>query len=325
MVTIDARPYGKSAPHALATVRTDAKGMWTFRAKPGIQTSYQAHASGATSSKLTIGVAPAVSVSELANGRVRAVVNGESRFNRRFVQLQVRNSDGSWKTIDRRRLSTASIAVFSATLPNSTIRIAMSINQAGAGYLGAASHALAYHAVGLTLDVSTHKVLFGHRVTLNGTLVNSHPGEHVSIVARPYGHSPFVLAVVTVDQHGMFSVNARPTVRTTYQAKFGGTRQSVVAPVGVAPRITVRELANGRLQAHVATGRSMAGREVQLQRLMPGNTWQTVAKRPLQATSTTTFALRVLPASTVRIAMSVNQAGAGYLGSTSHSLLYRAV
>jgi hypothetical protein len=56
-----------------------------------------------------------------------------------------------------------------------------------------------------------------------------------------------------------------------------------------------------------------------------GSTWQTIAKRGLSTRSSTTFALHVAANSMVRVAMSVNQAGAGYLGSTSHSLLYRAV
>ena len=52
---------------------------------------------------------------------------------------------------------------------------------------------------------------------------------------------------------------------------------------------------------------------------MTGNVWTTVAKRQLGKDSTTVFTLH-LPDSMVRLAMSVNQAGAGYLGSTSHPL-----
>ena len=234
-------------------------------------------------------------------------------------------ASGSWNTVTRRRLSTASIAVFSATLPTSTLRIAMSVNQAGAGYLGAASHAMSYRAETLTMTASTLKVLYGHRVTLSGRLVNGRPGQHVTILAMPYGHKPFVFAVVTTNAKDGFSVNATPTIRTTYQAAFGGTRRSAAPIVGVRPTITVHELSNGHLQAHVKAASLLRGHQVQLQRLVGGTTWQTVAKRALHANASTTFTLLVLPNSTVRVAMSVNQAGAGYLGSTSHSLLYRAV
>ena len=61
----------------------------------------------------------------------------------------------------------------------------MSINQAGAGYLGAMSHPMVYKLEALTMSGSAAKVLFGHRVTLTGRLVNGHAGEHVSIIARP--------------------------------------------------------------------------------------------------------------------------------------------
>jgi len=175
------------------------------------------------------------------------------------------------------------------------------------------------------MTASTLKVLYGHRVTLTGRLVNGRAGRHVTILAMPYGRKPFVFAILTTDQTGGFSVNATPTIRTTYQAQFGGTRQSQARTVGIRPTMTVHELSNGRLLARVEAASLLTGHVVQLQRLIGGGTWQTVAKRPLIANATATFRLLVLPTSTVRVAMSVNQAGAGYLGSTSHPLLYRAV
>jgi hypothetical protein len=324
-VTLDAWTYGRSAPRVLATTSTNINGGWSLRVKPSLQTAYQAHVGSSSSPRVTVGVAPAMSVTLLVNGRIRAMVRAAHPFNRRFVELQSRSANGSWTTVSRKRLSIASIAVFAATLPSSTIRVAMSVNEAGAGYLGAASHALVYRAERLTMAASTLKVLYGHRVTLSGRLVNGRAGRHVTIVAMPYGRKPFVFAIVTTDHNGGFSVNATPTIRTTYQAHFGGTRESRASTVGVRPTITVHELSNGRLLTRVEAASLLRGRVVQLQRLMAGNTWQTVAKRPLLANATTTFRLLVLPSSTVRVAMSVNQAGAGYLGSTSHPLLYRAV
>jgi len=130
-VRIDAWTYGRLAPHALATVSTNVDGGWSFRVKPALQTTYQAHVGSTSSPRVTVGVAPAMSVSVLANGRIRATVRGARAFDRRFVELQTRNANDGWTTVGRRRLSTASIAVFSATLPTATIRVAMSINQAG--------------------------------------------------------------------------------------------------------------------------------------------------------------------------------------------------
>jgi hypothetical protein len=59
------------------------------------------------------------------------------------VQLQRRTAHG-WSTIRHLSLSVRSRAEFRATLPkgHSTLRIAFSVNQAGAGYLGAISKTL---------------------------------------------------------------------------------------------------------------------------------------------------------------------------------------
>jgi hypothetical protein len=110
---------------------------------------------------------------------------------------------------------------------------------------------------------------------------------------------------------------------TTYQARFAGVVQSRSLTIGVRPAITIHQLRNGALRAKVQAGTSFRGKFVKLQR-MSGNNWKTVAKQPLNAASTATFTLG-LPRSLVRVAMSVNQAGAGYLGSTSHPLTYRAL
>ncbi len=63
---------------------------------------------------------------------------------------------------------------------------------------------------------------------------------------------------------------------------------------------------------------------MQLQRLLPGNRWETVAKAKLNSKSSAIFAAARLPRGTslIRVAMSVNQAGAGYLGGFSRTLSY---
>ncbi len=65
---------------------------------------------------------------------------------------------------------------------------------------------------------------------------------------------------------------------------------------------------------------------MQLQRLLPGNRWQTVAKA--QAELEVVGDLRRVEAAAREprrsaIAMSVNQAGAGYLGAFSRTINYR--
>jgi hypothetical protein len=323
MVAIDARTYGSSSPHRIATVTTNANGAWSFTARPRLQTSYQAHAGTAMSRRVAIGVAPAVTVNALANGRLRVHIAPVHHFTRRLVQLQARNAAGGWTTVDRMRLNRASTAVFGPRMGNATIRFALSVNQAGAGFLGAASHALLWRPKSLQLSTSGLTVLYGHHVTLTGRVVNGRAGERVTITARRYGHPDYRFAIVRTGPGGVFSFNARPSILTTYRARLASGRMSPRVVVDVRPTITVRELRNGRVQTHVAAGRSMRGRMVQLQRFS-GSRWTTLAKRPLHAGSTATFAFP-LSSSTIRVAMSVNQAGAGYTGSTSHPLVYTAV
>jgi hypothetical protein len=322
-VEIDARPYGTSAPHRVAAVRTDATGRWTYTVSPKIMTRYQARAGATTGPGITLGVAPAISVATAASGRLQVMVQAARHFRRRFVELQSRGSRGAWTTIERKPLNRVGAALFTPPQRNAVLRFAMSINQAGAGYLGAASHALVYRPQSVKLAPSTLSVLYKHRVTFSGQVTNGQAGERVTITAHRYGHSDAPFTTVTTKSGGLFTFTARPGMLTAFRAHLRTGQMSPKVLVDVRPIITVRELGNGRVQTHVMAGKSLGGRMVQLQQLN-GSRWQTIIKQPLRSNETATFSL-TLSSSLLRVAMSVNQAGAGLLGSTSHSLFYRSV
>jgi hypothetical protein len=61
------------------------------------------------------------------------------------VKLQQRSS-GSWRTLAQMPLDSHSSAIFTKKLGTSTIRIAISVNQAGPGFLGSTSGVLGYQA-----------------------------------------------------------------------------------------------------------------------------------------------------------------------------------
>jgi hypothetical protein len=249
-------------------------------------------------------------------------VRAARHFDGRFVQLQTR-SGSRWTTIDRKELNRHGMALFSPARHNATLRIAMSVNQAGAGYLGAASHALIYRPQSISMLPSTLTVLYGHRVTFAGRVVNGSPGELVTVTAARWGHRPFVFATLRAGRDGRFAFAARPGILTSYIAHLRTGENSPRVLVNVRPTITVRQLGNGHVMTHVAVSKSFRGRLVQLQRLL-GNAWQTIAKQPLHAGNATTFAVS-MPNSVIRVAMSVNQAGSGFMGSTSHAVFYHAV
>ncbi len=322
-VSLYAWHYSRSAPARLAVVRTSSDGHWSYEASPRIRTTYWATAGATDSRKLVVGVSPKLSVKVLPNGHVRAHVSAARSFYGRTVELQLRNTDGSWTTLVRKPVGLHSTAVIARPLPTGTIRIAMSVNQAGAGYLGAATHALRYRPLSLTIHPVAFKVLYGHRVMLMGRLVRGGAGRHVAILARPYGHKAVRVGTAVTGRGGRFSLEVRPRIMTTYRARLGIVRPSAAITVGVRPAMSISELSSGSLRAHVTAAKSLRGRMVELQRRV-GTRWQTVAKQPLRAASNATFAVS-LPVSVIRVAMSVNQAGAGYLGTASHPLVYRAV
>jgi hypothetical protein len=93
----------------------------------------------------------------------------------------------------------------------------------------------------------------------------------------------------------------------------------------VRPAVSLRVITRSRFTTRVTASKQFAGKVVQLQRLLPGNRWHTVSKARLSSKSSVTFRASKLPrgSSLVRIAMSVNQAGAGYLAGFSRTLSYR--
>jgi plastocyanin len=146
-VTIFAQRYGESSPSQVATVTTGSGGAWSYQTKPTISTTYSARWKGANSAAVMIGVRPLVTFRILTGGRFSTRVVAARTFAGHFVQFQRRSSFGQWVTLKRIRLSASSGAIFRATLPRGTssLRLAISVNQAGAGYLAGFSRTIVYH------------------------------------------------------------------------------------------------------------------------------------------------------------------------------------
>ena len=142
-VVVFAQPYGGGSFQSVATVLTDAAGMWSYMARPQIATAYEASWNGGMSPAITVAVRPHITLTRLASGRLVVRVTGGRTFAGRLVQLQ-RSRGASWSTIKRVRLGARSRADFKVTLPKgrSRLRIAFSVNQAGAGFLGGFSRTI---------------------------------------------------------------------------------------------------------------------------------------------------------------------------------------
>jgi hypothetical protein len=243
-----------------------------------------------------------------------------------LVELQRRAAAG-WTTVAKAALDAGANAKFEAPVSGGTarMRIAMSVNQAGVGYLGASSHAFAYHKRFVSLAVPQLKVLFGKSLTLSGEISTRTSEQAISIRAGKYGHSELTkIGTVMTGKYGHWSFRIRPTIQTIYVARWMSTNSHKLV-IGVEPLATLHMLADGRIATHIAASRSLTGRQIQLQQLKPGQGgWQTIEKMPLNSHSSAIFtALSASRHPTLRVAMSVNEAGVGFLGSTSHPFIYQ--
>ena len=175
----------------------------------------------------------------------------------------------------------------------------------------------------LTLAASAKFVVAGDKLTLTGIVSNHQAGEQVSIFYQPYP-APNALqrAVVLTTTGGAFSFDVAPGILTTYQATWKGAF-AAPATVQVQPRLTLGR--NGAWIIHAYGGHGLAGRDVQFQRLniAPGQ-WVTLKKVQLNSRSAARVTV-TLPKglNQLRLAMSVNSAGAGLLGGISPVLNWR--
>jgi plastocyanin len=174
----------------------------------------------------------------------------------------------------------------------------------------------------VTLATSLPQITYGTRVTLSGSINVKKAGENVQLTYLPYGQgSEAVLATVLTAADGTYTFNVTPKILTTYRAVWK-TASSLPVQTAVAPSISFGRL-NGFV-TRIYAGRSFARKQVQLQRLSSFGQWVTIKRVSLDLNSRARFQA-VLPAGSnrLRIAMSVNQAGAGYLAAFSREIVYR--
>ena len=165
--------------------------------------------------------------------------------------------------------------------------------------------------------------MYGRAVTLAGTAARR-GGVEVAVLAQSFGDGRLQ------DDRDRANRRQRPLELrgpADHPHLLQGERErrhDAGGDVGVRPAVSLRRIRGARLSTHVGAGKSFAGRFVQLQRLTGGR-WVTIRRARLNTASSATFRAGALPhgTSTIRIAMSVNQAGAGYLAGFSRSIHVR--
>jgi plastocyanin len=176
----------------------------------------------------------------------------------------------------------------------------------------------------LTLAASSQYVVYGDKVTLSGVVSNHKGGETVTIYYQPYPQPNLIQRVTLLTAaDGSYSFIVAPAIATSYQASWKGAYATPTS-VQVQPKLTLGR--NNGWIIHAAAGVSFAGRSVQLQRLnrITGQ-WVTLRKVMLNSKSSARVLLNPkLPKglNELRVTMSVNQAGSGFLGAISTTVTY---
>ena len=170
----------------------------------------------------------------------------------------------------------------------------------------------------VTISASRPSVVFGKSVTLSGKVSNSKAGENVSVLAEPFGTTAFAdLAPVQTVSGGHWSEVVKPTIETSYQAKWKSATSSTVS-VKVRPLITLVSQGTGRFSTKVSAARSFAGKFVLVQRLTSTGV-ATLKRVTLDANSAASFRVRLhLGRSRLRVVMPSSQTAPGYITGTSN-------
>jgi hypothetical protein len=181
-----------------------------------------------------------------------------------------------------------------------------------------------FTTAGVTLAARASSVVFGRGLLLSGGVPTGRAGETVTVFAEVFGNgSPAAVANVVTAGGGTWQYLARPSILTSYSVTWGGLTSRAIT-VGVRPRVRFRRVGRARFSTRVLAARSFRGRLVKLQRRTSAGGWVTVKRIRLNRRSAATFRVRLRRGrSPLRVVMSVNQAGAGYLAGISRTIVYR--
>jgi plastocyanin len=175
----------------------------------------------------------------------------------------------------------------------------------------------------VTIGVTPPIVTWGTSVRLSGQITPAAVGDMVSIFAQQYPQASFVkIADVQTTTNGVYDFTYQPQILTAFKAQWKG-KASAVVQTGIAPQLSLVKI--GRwFVTRARAAKSFSGRFVYAQRLNAFGQWVSLRKVVLNQQSAQRFKL-VLPRgrSLVRVYMTTNQAGAGYLFSASRNLTVR--
>jgi plastocyanin len=178
-------------------------------------------------------------------------------------------------------------------------------------------------APSVSIAASVPAVFFGAGVRLTGTISSGAANQVVQIWERPFGQTSFAKAAdVMTATAGTYDFQDTPNLLSEYQARWG-SRVSATVQVGVRPRVTLIRRAPWFVTS-VKAGRSFARRWVYVQRKSSLGQWVNRKRVYLGSSGARRFKMD-LPRGrhALRIFLTTNQAGTGYLWSHSRTLVVR--
>lgn len=175
----------------------------------------------------------------------------------------------------------------------------------------------------VTIGAAAPILEYGQETHISGAISNHKAGETVTIWAQPYGQVSYAqVATLLTTTNGVWDLVVKPTLLTSFQAHW---RRAVSDPIGVQLRPDVRFSASKRWgSVTVKADRSLEGRKVYLQKFTRFHEWVKVGWVILGHNSHKLFRLPLKRGRyALRIFMSLNQVGAGYLDGFSQTVVVR--
>ena len=178
-------------------------------------------------------------------------------------------------------------------------------------------------APSISIALSAPIVFYGAGIRLTGFISSGAANQDVSIWEKPFGSASFVKqADLKTGASGAYDYTDVPQLLSEYQARWG-SRTSAIVGVGVRPRITFIRRSPWFVTSAKA-GRSFAGRWVYVQRKSSLGQWVNRKKVRLGSSGARRFKMDLDRGRHIlRIFMTTNQAGTGYVWSHSRTLVVR--
>jgi plastocyanin len=174
-------------------------------------------------------------------------------------------------------------------------------------------------SIGASLPIAT----FGQQIHVTGVVSPAAANDTVTVWAQPYPQASFLeVGRVQTGPTGQWDLVFSPQILTAFKATWKG-KTSAVIQTAIAPQLSLAKIGSWWV-VRARAAKSFYARWVYAQRLNAFNQWVSLRKVTLNRQSAQRFKLR-LPRgrSLIRVYMTTNQAGAGYVFSASQSIPVR--